>query len=124
MKTIEDTKKGLACIVAQATGWCEAQESCDKCEYVVSDAYFVEEKAADALAHIQQLEQELEPLRKAKEEGRLIILPYSPGTVVYVVDGYEVVPMKYNVSLYGRRCNISQEDLYKEWYEEIEKNGI
>ena len=73
---------------------------------------------------IKQLEQELEPLRKAKEEGRLIILPYAPGTPVYVVDGYEVVPMKYNASLYGRRCNISEEELYKEWHEECKNNGI
>lgn len=119
MKTLEDTKKGLACIVAQATGWCDVQESCDKCEYVVSDSYFVEENAADALVHIQQLEQELEPLRKAKEEGRLIILPYAPGTPVYIVDDYDVVQMKYHPSMYGRRCHTSKEELYKEFYKEI-----
>ena len=72
---------------------------------------------------IKQLEQELEPLRKAKEEGRLIILPYAPGTPVYIVDNYEVIPVKYNASMYGRRCNISKEELYKEWCKELENNG-
>ena len=62
---------------------------------------------------------ELEPLLKAKEEGRLIVLPYAPGTLVYVVDDYEVVPIKYHPSMYGRRCHTSKEELYKEFYKEI-----
>lgn len=73
----------------------------------------------DAADMIERMAAELEPLLKAKEEGKLIILPYAPGTPVYIVDDYDVVQMKYHPSMYGRRCNTSKEELYKEFYKEI-----
>ena len=106
--------------VIEATSWViedgDAHDLIDAVEQLQTSC-------AKAFTYIQRLESELEPLRKAKENNRLIILPYTPGTPVYVVDDYEVVQMKYHPSMYGRRCNISEEELYKEWYKELENNG-
>lgn len=108
-KTPEEIKKGLEC------------NKCIKCSYHHEDCGYMVDR--DAIALIQKLENELEPLRKAKEEGRLIILPYAPGTPVYVVDDYEVIQMQYHPSMYGRRCNTSKEELYKEFHKELEAGG-
>lgn len=113
-RTHEEIKRGLEI--------CKGQAECVQCPYFHShatDENCVEILFDDALALTKQLESELEPLRKAKEDDRLIILPYAPGTLVYVVDDYEVVPMQYHPSMYGRRCNTSKEELYKEFYKEI-----
>ena len=57
-RTPEEIKLRLACIFAQDSGWCEDQESCEKCEYNVSGIYTEEEAARDSLILIQQLERE------------------------------------------------------------------
>ena len=121
-RTLEKIKLGLECCLAA-----REYRNCLVCPYgtprargsVPCDC----DVKQDVFTNIQQLEMELEPLRKAEEEGRLIILPYTPGTQVYVVEDYEIIPAKYNAAMYGRRCNISKEELYKELYKEFVING-
>lgn len=62
-KTSEEIKLRLACIFAQDSGWCENQESCEKCEYNVSAIYTEGEVARDVLVLIQQLERERDELK-------------------------------------------------------------
>lgn len=120
-RTLDETKRGLQCLVNLGNDDCEFP-LCNKCSLYVA-GYTSTEIISDMFLYIQQLETELEPLRKAKEEGRLIILPYAPGTPVYVADDYDVVQMEYHPSMYGRRCNISEEEFYKEWHKELGING-
>lgn len=63
-RTPEEIKLRLACIFAQDSGWCEDQESCEKCEYNVSGFYTEEEAARDSLILIQQLERERDEARR------------------------------------------------------------
>ena len=110
-KTPEEIKKGLE---YSKTKYC-IHKSCPYWAYDEVAGNCMEQSRIDALTYIQQLESELEPLRKAKEENRLIILPYAPGTVVYAFDDIyrEAVPTKYTVSMYGQRCALTKEEFYE-----------
>ena len=91
-RTPDETKKGLQCLINLSNGTCDFPH-CNKCPlYIIG--YKSTETVSDAATYIQRLESELEPIRKAKEEDRLIILPYAPGTPVYIVDDYEIIPVK------------------------------
>ena len=137
-RTLDETKRGLQCLVNLGNDDCDFPH-CNKCHLYVA-GYTSTEIISDVARYVQQLEADLEKeklmhqdtfehakmfeerfdeLTKAELENRLIILPYSPGTQVYIVDNYEVIPVKYHPSMYGRRCNISKEKLYEEFYQEL-----
>lgn len=121
-RTLDETKRGLQCLVRLSNTDCDFPH-CNKCQLYVA-GYTSTEIISDVYSYVQKLEEKLNPLLEAKEENRLIILQYAPGTPVYIVEDYEVIPVKYHPSMYGRRCNISKEELYKEWNEECKNNGI
>lgn len=137
MKTPEEIKKGLE-ICSDPNANCEG---CPYCKNLLTYLDCSDALHYDNLLYIKQLESDLEheklshqhtfehaemfkerlhELNKAELEGRLIILPYSPGTIVYAFDNAcrEAVPTKYSISMYGQRCALTKEEFYERLYKD------